>query len=589
MVVSVNSIENLVRGYVLSTIQAKYPHLDVTENSSFDDLFVKPMVDLLTPLFEKLNTSALMNNLDNAEYMSEEELDQLIEGNYLKKRNRGNKAFTTITMSFEELDSEGEIENLVIPEGIIVRKKSDGAQYRVTQEKVFTHEDLLLYYNPTTATCDVPVEIEAVDVGEEYNAEVGEINECITLFNTSLVKVSNPSAVDTGTDKETNVEYANRTKEYYISRYLGTDPGYKSFIQDNFEEVEDVYVVGRGDPNMNRDIVKVWDENQKAYIDKHIGGMVDIYIKGCLYVIETTSISLQTNKLVLSKNYDSILPDTISVINDTDSTKSPIVLSKEMNETEFGTKMIITLDNTGEQSYVSDSQSQIYVTYDYKDSNTGFTLQQIDVFTVGISKADLDTPIIKILSLQDEKDSIIKNSESYYTLEKSGTEGTTDERCSITLKNFDNKLNGSVINVNYILNSTLKSLKSVFEQKSYRIITTDIMCLEAIPVYLNVGFGVKLKEGFMLNDSRIDSMKSTIVESFKNRKMGESINEYDIIDCLMKDPDIKEFLEYVALPLDSFYITDNLEAPIEKKRDGTQISIDGTKYFTLNKIQISSY
>ena len=581
MVVNVTNIEGLVRGFVISRLQAKYPNLDLTENSAYDDMFIKPMVELLLPIFQKLNSYEMMQNLDNAEFMTEDELDEIGEGNYSIKREQGSKATAILTLSFANV-IEGE--TIVIPMGIIFQT-SDGLQFQTAQRFSFNYEEMLPYYNQSTANYDLPVTVEAISIGTEYNVDPNTITTCTVLFNTNLVSITNMTAAENGKDKATNTAYAARIKDYYISRQLGTDPGYKAFIKENFEEVEDVYVSGYKDEFMARDIMQVYSTEQGTYVDKHVGGMVDLYIKGCNYTTEKTEITLKTNFFVLTQGYSSIVAESVAVLNNTDATKTPVILSKTQYALNGSEKMAVVLDNTNEQSFSVDSDSQIYIVYDYIDT-TGKTVNQTDRFTVGDTTAQLSIPLKEVLSLE-YLGKAIEDPASHYEIIKSGEVGTSQEECLIRLIAFNNYPNGNTITVTYVVNFTLNSIGAVFDKEEYRLVTSDILAREAQSVPVHIAFRIKPKVECSLDKIKLSKIQASVNNFFQSKLLGSSIEESDIVTWLVTDDDVKDYIEYIALPFDSFYIAADSSDPLESRHTETQFSIPKIAYPVLNKFAVT--
>ncbi|MDF2841753.1 MAG: hypothetical protein K0R00_179 [Herbinix sp.] len=582
MAVNVTDISGLVRAYAISRIQQKYPNLDITEDSSFDDVFLKPVIELFIPFVEKFNTAEMMQNLENAEYMTEEELDRIGEGNYFIKRKQGVKATTSLTLSFANV-LEGE--TIIIPAGITF-KTDEGLQFQTVTRTTFAYEELLPFYNSSTSNYDLPVSVEATEIGSGYNVGVNTIVASTVLFNTNLANVTNEAEVNNGTDKQTNAEYAKYIGDFYISRQLGTEPGYKAFILENFEETEDAYIAGYKNKFMTRDIIQVYNQITGLYVDKHIGGMVDIYVKGYTYTTETAEIPLLTNFFLLGQSYASIISASVSAINDTDSTKTPVILSKTAYTLNGQQKMAVILNNTGNQSFTPGSDSKIYIAYDYTDAN-GVTQNQVDSFIVGDTIAELGIPVKEIISLDDSAGVAIADPATHYQLIKTGVVGTTQEVCQIKLINFDDRPNGSVITVKYVVNFTLKSIGAVLDKEEYRLVTADILAREATIAYINIALKIKAKAGYTLDKIKLAKIQSSLVAFFASKGMGESIDESDIATWLSADDDIKDYIEYIALPLDSFYIPANASDPMTTTRSSTSLAIPEISYPVLNKVNIS--
>jgi len=577
LISNITNIDSLVRAYIIRTIQPKFPDLDITENSPFDDLFVKPMIELLLPVFEKLNTSEMMRNLDNADYLSEDDLDRIGEGNYGIVRKSGNKASTILTLSFASI---WEGETIVIPAGILF-ENADGFQFQTTERKVFSGTESIAYYDSEKMTYDLPVFAEAVDVGEEYNVDAETITKNLILFNSNLLSVTNKVAVTNGKGKESNKEYADRIREFYLSRQLGTQYGYENFIKENFDEVLSVYVSGYRDQYMERDKITVLNPSTLEPYEKHIGGMVDIYLQGALYVQSQATISLKSNLFRLTVSADKIVEGTISVINHTDATKTPAIATNEIVD---GHNQIVLVNDT-EQSFSNEGSSEIYFVYDYKETPEADTQQKTDIFIVGeYPVAELDSPVTSILSIEYDG-SVIPDFETHYELITTGEAGTSDERTSIRIIGLDSYVNGTSVEVFYNTNSTIQTLSTIFNKDAYRVITADILVRKAESVPINVAMQVKLQEGFSLDAVKKAKIRSAVSDFFAGKRLGNSTEESDIVTYLKNLSDLN--IEYIKLPLEAFYVPEDISSPISYTRDGTIITVEKIEYPVLNKFEVS--
>ena len=86
MVVDISNLDSMIRGYIVSVITQYYPDIDTSENSSFDDLYIKPLIEFSRPFIDSLSRLELKSNLANSEYLTESELDEIGEGNYFMSR-----------------------------------------------------------------------------------------------------------------------------------------------------------------------------------------------------------------------------------------------------------------------------------------------------------------------------------------------------------------------------------------------------------------------------------------------------------------------------------------------------------------------
>jgi hypothetical protein len=585
MPINVTDFDNMIRGFMINTITKKYPSLDTSPNSGFDDYFTKPMISIFRPVVENVNKLELLMNLGKADYMTEEELDTIGESNYLITRNPGQQALTTLTLSFTNIS---ETQNLVIPAGLLFQTDS-GLTYETTERVELTPPELYTMYNPSKMAYDVDILIRAIDVGIEYNVAENQIVKPVVKFNPNLLSVTNKAPVTSGIDKESNASYAERMRSTYMSHHIGTSPGYIQHIYDAFNEVQDVYVAGYKDPFMTRDTINIIDpitSEIRQVVDTHgnalhIGGKVDVYIKGCIYETEETIISLNSNYLILGQKTGLIDLTSITATNITDGSKSVLIADK----LDVDGKCVIKLENTSDRSFDSTIVSKIAIAYKYTDD--AVTHNQIDTFNVGITKSELSCPFKDIISLQNSDDTQFYN-HTNYTIEQVGDIGTSTEDTYITLIGLDNVPNGTPIIIKYSVNSTLKNLRDMFEDAENRIVTTDIVIREANPIFVNLAFKIKMKDSYVFDDIKRSYIDGCLNDFFAQCQLGAEVQESDIIGWIYRDDNVMTFIDYIVLPFTSFYVTDTPSAPIESIRDDTYLAVNAISYPVLNKAIITA-
>jgi hypothetical protein len=583
---NVADYQSFVRSFMINSIKTAIPELDISDNSAFDDLFIKPMLEVIPPLLNTINSLEFTMNLDNAQFMTEEELDDIGKGNYLLERNGGEKATTTLTLSFLNVNTSV---NLTVPVGSIFATQ-EGLRFQTTQMYEFTPTELLAGYNPSKTTYDVQIQVTAIETGVAYNVSENQINTAITNISNSLASVSNKSAVTSGIDKETNVDYAARIKNYYVSRYLGTKPGYDQFIRENFPEVEDIYIAGFGDDEMQRDLMTVIKDLVPETM--HMGGKVDIYIKGSTYSNNTTSLTLNSLTLKLTQKYSDIIILSVVLENLTDPLKVP-----EFTIADDGSdNAIVTIVNNTEQSFDPLIVSQMKVSYSYDPGAVATS----ETFSVGLSQIALNNPFKAVSSIYETSNQTNNYTDaSYYEIIRTQLDGTlipdeldpyygsSKEYASIKMINLDTVLNGTNLTIEYTTNQTVADMTTKFDIEGNRIITTDIMFKETQPVYINIGFSIKLKTGFTLDDVKISAINNILIDYFNTLGLGSTVEESDIVGALYRDAGIFEYLEYVLLPLESFYVPDDLADPIIAQSDGPFITTTNLQYPALNKTSIT--
>ena len=223
--------------------------------------------------------------------ISESSLQQLIDeqfdrvaSNYEISRNPSSPSRGTVTFYTEIEPSE----DILIPDGATVSTEispetgSSSIAFSVIGSYIIEAENSVHYYNPSKGRYEVEAEVEALIPGVFGNVPSGTIT-LVSGLNPSL-RVINEGSTNFGENIESNRKLAERTKLAFISFDSGTEGGYHlkalsvpGVLQVRVEKAED--------PLMMRDY--------DASSDKHIGGLVDIYIKGRRTLQETELLSFK--------------------------------------------------------------------------------------------------------------------------------------------------------------------------------------------------------------------------------------------------------------------------------------------------------
>lgn len=163
------------------------------------------------------------------------------------------------------------VKDLIVSQGAIVSSSTNSAAPRFVAQGavVLSASNALAYYNPDLRRYEIRVQMVADIPGGSGNIPAGAI-DTVTSGANGLQTV-NEFASDFGRDAASNLEVAEEGQRALSSLDTGTEGGYER-IAFGTPGVLDAFIVKSGDPQMMRD----YDEVRK----KHIGGKVDIWIKG---------------------------------------------------------------------------------------------------------------------------------------------------------------------------------------------------------------------------------------------------------------------------------------------------------------------
>lgn len=129
------------------------------------------------------------------------------------------------------------------------------------------------------------VPLVATATGEAYNIEPALFTSFVR-FNPYVTRIENTTTFSGGRGPETVAEILARAPTAVSVRNLINDRSIAATLNDNFDGIETILVVGMGDPEMQRDTVPTMPPELRF----HIGGAVDIYLRTAL--VETTFTGL---------------------------------------------------------------------------------------------------------------------------------------------------------------------------------------------------------------------------------------------------------------------------------------------------------
>jgi uncharacterized phage protein gp47/JayE len=227
------------------------------------------------PVTLSTRKSALMSALGitdptSLQLLVDEQFDKLAS-NYNLIRKGATNSTGTVLFYTEVTPTQ----NILISDGLVVSSQADldqnisSASFVVEGSQIIDIRNLNYYYNPTLRRYEVAANVRAQLPGSTGNVPAGTITVSTSTIPTVQVTSNAPTMY--GTDRETNQQLANRIKLAGISYDSGTEGGYADAAYD-VPGIMQARVEQGGDPLMMRD----FDQESS----RHIGGKVDIYIKG---------------------------------------------------------------------------------------------------------------------------------------------------------------------------------------------------------------------------------------------------------------------------------------------------------------------
>lgn len=143
--------------------------------------------------------------------------------------------------------------------------------------------ELVPIVDSTGAVIDYEFQIPlvAVATGAQYDVDP-DLFASFDRFNPYVTRVESTVKFSGGAGPETVAQVLARAPTAVSVRNLINDRSIEATLDDNFDGIESVMVIGFGDPEMQRDLIP----GVAPHLKLHIGGNVDIYLRTAL--VETS-------------------------------------------------------------------------------------------------------------------------------------------------------------------------------------------------------------------------------------------------------------------------------------------------------------
>lgn len=290
-----------LESFLVSRLEVEHPDLDVSSFSGIRDLVVRPMKTMLEPIRREINAAKIRQSILNYDQLTKEELNTLLE-NFFLSVNDGDLATGTVRVYFNSPQS------VVVPSTAKFFTDS-GLEFVPVSSSAISSTEMAFNFSNNEYFFDV--DVQAASVGTSYNIGSGQIIRVDGIL--SATRVSNLAAIVGGTSEETNAEAITRAKNSIGVKNLVTKRGIKTVLLEAFPTIQDIKVVGFGEPEMVRDIIEgpvqvsgvpggVPNSNVDVSSNIHIGGKTDVYIKMPDTVLASNTLEIQN-----IKNYGSVI------------------------------------------------------------------------------------------------------------------------------------------------------------------------------------------------------------------------------------------------------------------------------------------
>lgn len=267
--------------FLVARLAEEFPDMDLSRYSGLRDLLVRAVAIMVAPLRREIAGIKTAQSLSNYDVMTTTELQALL-ANYFITMGTGTLAEGPVRVYFTS------------PQTVMVTSLTNfftggklnyypTASQSVSATVMTFQQENGLYY--------AEFSVQAEEAGDAYNVAAGDINGVSGIGG--VVKVSNPYAFVAGVNAETKEEAVARAQDSITLRTLSVSRGIKFLITESFPASSTIQVIGKGDLEMQRDVVLgpvafsgipdsyvtgTEDPELPAGSSIHIGGKTDVYV-----------------------------------------------------------------------------------------------------------------------------------------------------------------------------------------------------------------------------------------------------------------------------------------------------------------------
>lgn len=229
--------------FIAARLTQEYPDMNVREGSGLRDTLVKPNQILMDPLSREVQLIKQGQSFANPDLLAPSEADSLA-ANLFVTRQTGGLSTGTVRLYF----------NAPVAVNISVGNvcfTSDGLRFLPTTLQSISAEAML--FNQSGSLFYFDIQVTAEDAGEEYNVEKNSIVG-ITNLNVA-VRVDNLEKFSGGINEESTDDLVARAETEITERSLVVARGVSARLNNQFDDLVHLQIVGMFDADMQRDIL----------------------------------------------------------------------------------------------------------------------------------------------------------------------------------------------------------------------------------------------------------------------------------------------------------------------------------------------
>lgn len=242
-ILSVDPFDTDIEEFLLTRLSQEFPNISAQQGDAIVDLLVRPLQLLLESFKRELEIIRKGQSVQTIEGLRLEDAEDLAS-NFFVFRGGGARSSGTVRVYF----SAPSFVNVVLTAKF---STADGLSFFPVNNQFYRPETLLLQRSGTFYYVDILVVAE--EEGEEYNIPAGSISSVSGIDG--AVRVANLFGFGGGTAQENATQLITRTRNSLTERTLNTRKGIRARLLQEFPDIQNMEVVGFGDPEMERDVM----------------------------------------------------------------------------------------------------------------------------------------------------------------------------------------------------------------------------------------------------------------------------------------------------------------------------------------------
>lgn len=242
-ILSVDPFDTDIEEFLLTRLSQEFPNISAQQGDAIVDLLVRPLQLLLESFKRELEIIRKGQSVETIDGLRLEDAEDLA-GNFFVFRSGGARASGTVRVYF----SAPSFVNVVLTAKF---STADGLSFFPINNQFYRPETLLLQRSGAFYYVDILVVAE--EEGEEYNISAGSVTSVSGIDG--AVRVANLFGFGGGTAQESATQLITRTRNSLTERTLNTRKGIRARLLQEFPDIQNMEVVGFGDPEMERDVM----------------------------------------------------------------------------------------------------------------------------------------------------------------------------------------------------------------------------------------------------------------------------------------------------------------------------------------------